>query len=968
MINNWYVDSGASSHMTNRIDMLQNIRMISKREILVADKGKLEVNSIGDVKLNLIVDGEKVVCTIKNVLYVPNLCTSLLSVNQLNQQGYRVVFEKGECQIQDENDDVIATAMLKDSMYKLEINDADFALITKEEESLANGYLWHRRLGHISFGNMKFLKERCDNLDIPKCKCITCLKGKQTRDPFKGTGAPSEEPLQLIHSDVVGPMPTESLGGHKYFVTFIDDFSKKIFAFPITRKSDVFDIFVEFKTMAEKQTGKQLKTLRSDNGGEYVNSRFDTYCRENGIIHQKTVPYTPQLNGVAERANRTIMERIRCMLIDSGLEQSFWGEALKTGVYILNVIPKMKCGKSPNELWNGEKDNLQRIRVFGCKAMMHVPAEKRKKLDEKSIECIFVGYGYNVLGYRLFNPKDKKIVVSRDVVFIEDEGTPEAEQSLVINEEMSCGEMQKKAESVPITLSDAITSDDAEKWKAAMDVEYNSLIENGTWILDEAPKDRKIVKCKWVFTTKRDSDGKILRYKARLVAKGFSQESGIDYGETFSPVVRYSSIRLLLALATKFGLNIRQMDAITAFLNGVLTEEIWMEQPEGYGDGTSKCCKLLRAIYGLKQSSRVWNLTINKVLLEFGLNRSVMDQCIYYSIENEKLIIVALYVDDVLIFTSSKETENKIAEQLSCNFKMKDLGEAKSILGIVIERNTDFGTISINQRRYIEDMLTKFGLDNCKTVNTPMDINQKISSEMSPSTDSEKEEMKNIPYRECIGSLLFASQISRPDISYAVNLLSRYCENPGRGHWIAVKRILRYLKGTREYHLVYGQETSELIGYCDADWAGDIDQRKSTTGYLFTYGGGAISWSTKRQPTVALSSTEAEFMSMTAATQEALWLQQLLGEILQKDQQAVKIYCDNRGAMELAKNNSYSPRSKHIDIRHKFIHEKITEGKVDFEHLGTEDQAADILTKACSSNKILKHLPCFGINHKILNN
>lgn len=255
-------------------------------------------------------------------------------------------------------------------------------------------------------------------------------------------------------------------------------------------------------------------------------------------------------------------------------------------------------------------------------------------------------------------------------------------------------------------------------------------------------------------------------------------------------------------------------------------------------------------------------------------------------------------------------------------------------MGIKINRNKEFGTISINQERHINEMMERFGLSECKPAKTPIDVNQKISSEMSPKTEEETEEMSKIPYRECIGSLLFAAQISRPDISYAVNLLSRFCEKPGKGHWIAAKRVLRYLKGSKSFELIYGQTNNDLTGYCDADWAGDIDNRKSTTGYLFTLNGGAITWNTRRQPTIALSTTEAEFMSMVCAAQEALWLKQLLSELFTSYDLVVKIFCDNKGAIQLAKNNAFSARSKHIDIKHKFIHEKISEDQIEIEYRG----------------------------------
>lgn len=281
-----------------------------------------------------------------------------------------------------------------------------------------------------------------------------------------------------------------------------------------------------------------------------------------------------------------------------------------------------------------------------------------------------------------------------------------------------------------------------------------------------------------MFKTKRDSDGNI----TRLVVKGCSQKFGIDFKETFAPVVRYNSIRYLIALATKFDLDIHQMDAFTAFLNGDLKEEIYMEQPAGFNDESGRMCKLEKSLYGLKQASRVWNEKLNGVLIKHGLSRSEADQCVYHRIDGSKMMLVAIYVDDVLIFSNDSNLVNLLKTELSNNFQMKDLGEASSVLGMRITRNRKACSIAIDQTQYIKDMLSRFGMSDCNPVSTPLDLNQKLSAKFSPTSDEEKEKMCREPYMQLIGSLLFAAQVSRPDISFAVNLLSRYSTNPGKVH------------------------------------------------------------------------------------------------------------------------------------------------------------------------------------------
>lgn len=633
----WYIDSGATTHICNNRSLFNKLEESTYKRVVIANNEQVEIKGTGEVELEL-EDGSDI--KIRNVNYVPSLCTNLLSVCQITKDGKKVKFEKGLCKIESRNGDLLAIATIKNGMYKLNVREQDeSAYLVKSEDKIKyqKGEKWHRMLGHPAYSSMNFLKFKDPEINIPEKKCITCIKAKHSRKPFnKAGGERSKKILDLIHTDVCGPMPVQSLGGHKYFITMIDDYSRKCFLYPLKSKSEAFEKFKIFTLMIENQTTRKIKAVRSDNGGEYVNKKFRQFCDERGIIQQTTIPYTPQQNGVAERFNRTIMEKVRSMLIDAGLEKYFWAEAANTAVYLINLMPRKK-EKSANEKFNQEKINLGDLRIFGEKCMIQIPKEKRKKLDDKSIECLFMGYEPN--GFRVFDPDKNKVVVSRDVIFLNDE----RENGKIISEEVQAAivceedyeENSSTAENcaiidqedismeVPKTYNEAMTDKNAQKWQEAMKEEYQSLIDNNTWELDDLPDGKKAVKCKWVFATKKDKDGKIIRYKARLVAKGYSQIEGIDYRETFAPVVRYNSIRFLLSYAANMGLKIRQMDAVTAFLNGKLEETVYMEQPPGFKIDNGKSCRLIKSIYGLKQSSRVWNETLNAVLIKFGLARSI---------------------------------------------------------------------------------------------------------------------------------------------------------------------------------------------------------------------------------------------------------------------------------------------------------------------------------------------------------
>lgn len=369
-------------------------------------------------------------------------------------------------------------------------------------------------------------------------------------------------------------------------------------------------------------------------------------------------------------------------------------------------------------------------------------------------------------------------------------------------------------------------------------------------------------------------------------------------------------------------------------------------------------------LYGLKQASRAWNHKLNTALLVFGLSRSEVDPCIYYSVRKDSMLYVAVYVDDLLIFTNDQQVKHALKANLMQRFKMKDIGKASCILGMQIERNRQSVTLNINQSRYIKDVLSRFGILDNNPISTPMDHTQKLSAEMCPKNNTEMAEMKDVPYQEAIGSIVFAAQITRPDICFAVNSVSRYVNNPGKPHWMAVKRILRYLKGTISAKLEFSNNTnSTLTGYCDADWASDLDHRNNT-GYVFKMQGGAVSWNVRKQPTIALSTAEAEYMSLAAASQEAIWLKQVHDEII-RHCNSVMLYCDNKSAIDLAADAKYHARSKHIDIRYHFIREKIADKLIKLHYISTENMLADMFTKQTVSQKHLSFSKCIGLKFEV---
>ncbi|KAG8489201.1 hypothetical protein CXB51_017237 [Gossypium anomalum] len=411
----------------------------------------------------------------------------------------------------------------------------------------------------------------------------------------------------------------------------------------------------------------------------------------------------------------------------------------------------------------------------------------------------------------------------------------------------------------PRTYQEAVASLDSKKWLEAMRSEMDSMYENQVWTLVDPPEGVKPIGCKWVFKKKTDMDGNVQTYKGRLVAKGFRQIHGVDYDETFSP-----------------------MDVKTAFLNGKPEEDVYMTQPEGFVDpkDAGKICKLQRSIYGLKQASQSWNLCFNDAIKEFGFIKKEEEPCVYKKVSGNTIIFLVLYVDDVLIMGNDIPTLQSIKTWLGSYFSMKDLGEATYILGVKIYRDRSRRLLGLSQGTYIDKVLKRFNMEESKRGFLPMRHGISISKEMCPSTPQERERMSKIPYASAIGSIMYAMLCTRPDVSYALSMTSRYQVDPGKGHWTTVKNILKYLRRTKDTFLIYGgEEELSVKGYTDASFQTDKDDSQSQSGFVFCLNGGAVSWKSSKQSTVADSTTEAEYIAASEAAKEAVWIKKFITEL-----------------------------------------------------------------------------------------
>ena len=773
--------------------------------------------------------------------------------------------------------------------------------------------------------------------------CKSCIHGKQHRKPFPSRNRRRGKPLELVHSDLCEANVTSIGGGKQVLTFTDDHANHSMaYILPDKNASTVLNAFKEYQAWAERQTGHKIKELRTDRGTEYMGEMIK-YVKSQGIEHNPTAGYSPQSNGVAERMNRTLFEMACTMLDSAGAPLELWAEAILAATHIRNRLPSRTLdGKSPHEAWTGQKPTVGHIRKWGCKVYRLINKKTgRRKFQKnfKSLEGFLVGYELpGGVNYRIYHPKTKTFKVSRDVIFdereffnsrhvgseeifpptennAEDDADGESESveqqnenaAPIIHDEnveqppppspsaepapaaapppkppnrRSRRMIAKAFKAVvkgnwkwPRNYREAMNAEDAKQWEAAMQREYDSIMKNGTWTLVPRPKGAKVVKSRWVLRIKDVNN----LYKARFCAKGFTQRWGEDYDETFAPVAKYASIRILFALlAGRKNTKIHQMDVNTAFLNSILDEVVYVEQPEGFEIPGKEdyVCLLRKALYGLKQSPRAWFQLIATVLVDFDFQQCESDPCIFiHKNANGECTYIALYVDDLIIAGDNEDDISTIKRRLSERFDMKDLGIASQFLGMEIEYGND-GSIKIHQNSYIQQLLDRHGMGDSTPVTTPLDTSVKLSSITKDEASADPKEFASI-----VGGLMFAACVTRPDIMCAVGQLSQFLNNPSSKHLHAAKRVLRYLRGTSMLGITYRPPPMRLQGYSDADWAGDMDTRRSTTGYVVMLNNGAVAWKSRRQPTVALSTMESEYMALTEATKELKWIRTLLAEL-----------------------------------------------------------------------------------------
>jgi transposase InsO family protein len=1006
--NAWYVDNGATTHVTNRRDIFRTFEMTNSVQVKTANGESAPAVGNGTVDIETLVKGKWLKKTLTNVLYVPNIAKNLFSVLAAHDKNEASKFiSRPESCLLIVNGQLVlhGTRQVGHGLYKVALRTV---IPEKPEEvnMMSNDdllQLHHERMGHQSKRHIKeVIKEEFGiKVEVDHDTCEGCMYGKAHRLKF-GTRERATAPGQLMHADVCGPFETNSAKGYRYFVLFKDDFSRYRYVYFLKEKSEVAAKLEQM--LAEISTlGHSVKELLSDNGLELNNEQVKQILSRYGIRQRLVTPYTPQQNGSAERDNRTIVEAARTLLhAHDELPKILWAEMVNTAAYILNRTGVSAVAKkSPYEIWFGKKPAIKHLRVIGTTCYVHVPDQKRRKLDKKAIKCVLIGYD-NDDGYRVWHKDSNSVYRSRDVVFDKEKllksthctetaiglGPLSADENSSDSDNCTDDEQQRdygmhgqgdqcktdrqlrdrssikrpakfeeyimSAEQIvhhiiePETYNEAVNCEESAEWTEAMKSEVKSLNENETWTLENLPTGFKAIPCKWVYKVKYNPDDSVNRFKARLVIKGYSQRKGIDYDETFSPVARRSSIRTLISVAANENMTLYQFDVSTAFLYGELNEEIYMQQPDGFNDGSERVCRLRKSLYGLKQAPRCWNRRFGNFLRSREFEQSEADPCVFVRHRGKQKVIIALYVDDGLVAATSKEEAEVLIDELTSEFKVT-AKEASYFLGLEINQSSD--GIKISQGSYTRKLLQRFRMDGCRSTSTPIIAGTAESGKAAlrdehPDKNADNVDEKQFSYRSAVGGLLYLSTGCRPDIAYAVSVASRSLENPTSDDFIKVKRIFRYLQGTTDHGIVYQPDYKMgfIECYSDADHGGDHSSGRSTTGVICLYSGGAISWLSQKQASVAISTTESEIVAASEAAREVVWIKRLLSSMTSM-KGLPRLQVDNEAAVKLAHNPELHRRTKHIQIRHFFVREMVTDGEIQVTKVSSELQLADMLTK-----------------------
>ncbi|KAJ1581364.1 hypothetical protein NDA11_001793 [Ustilago hordei] len=936
----WIIDSGATHHMVNDERML--LTSTNKvGQISTAGDEKLQVKAIGDASLRV---GEATI-QLLDVLYVPKLNANLLSVQGLIENGARVIFDEfgttikqnDGTQVQFKRDRRQGHFKVRGQALVLELEETrdgvpednqntgklDNAPEGNKDMKHRDSYLWHERFGHPGRDKTRQIRAHYlgtdEEMEHESKHCNACSQGKQTRARMSQSESERmEAPLELVHVDLMTDFKGHA--NYHYALVAVDDFSSLIYVEPLCTKSAALTALRRWIARMERATDRKLKTLRSDNGGEWCSIAAEDWQTQEGFKWQKSVPGISVQNGRAERAIRSVQEKMRSMLIGRACPRELWLYAITAAAHVMNLTPSA-TKTIPHEAFYGTTAHklAQQLRVFGCLAWVHVQQKDQQgKHGARAKPAIMIGYDDEHKAWKFCNlDQPASIQWSNSATFHEDKGWSDRQQEAVrpmvtveveeegvtpaiVEEETrsetavedllpaidsTVGAANTAILNLDPMLGEAMNGEDAQLWKEAIRKELEGLEAMGTWEVVHQPPGVPLVDSKVVLRLKLDADGVPVKHKAAI-----------------------------LALAVQNNWEVHALDITMAYLNSTLKEAIYMKPPEGSGVAPGKVYKVVKGLYGLKQSGREWNQEFDRSLRRMGFFQVECAPCIYTKGQGEDMAIVVIYVDDTLVIAPRLETVLKVKKQIGQRWKMEDSG-------------------------YIDQVLAKHLDKRTKPTMVPM---QSIPEGTLVASAAQQKE-----YPVIVGKLLWVANSTRPDLSLTVGVLARHMREPSQEHYQAAQRVLRYLESTRQVGLVYRASESQepLVAHSDANWASDATiQRRSTSGSVALVYGNPVAWKSATQKCMSLSAVEAEFIAATEATREVLFLKQLLRSIGIATGTPT-VYSDNTGCIQVSKDPAQHWKLKHIDTKYHFVRNNVQEGRVQIKYVDTTRNLADVLTK-----------------------
>jgi hypothetical protein len=1002
----WILDSGATIHTCINKDLFIKLLPTDMTIKWGNTNKRIKASGIGDI--SVIFDQTRQKAIIRDVLYIPELGINLLSLNVAVDKGFYFIYKNNIPCLYTSKDQLLVKGTIKNRLIILKstLNKANSIVLNStntinNSTNSTNDLLWHQRLGHINNYALEKIKSNTLGANIinnPNVKdCEICIRSKLTSKISRNPSTKTTRYLEKIYIDIGGPIKPSTSSNYSYYITFLDSYTKYLEVTLLEDRKDIYLVIKRFIIKAENQSGLSVRVIHCDN--EFKSTELVNYTTNKGIVITYAAPYTKEQNGAIERINRTLLNKVRALLITSNLPLIYWGEALVSATYLYNRTPHSSISyRTPYEVKNGKLPNISNIKVWGSLVYKKEPVQKLSKLDDRATPYYLIGYGSNQ--FKLLDINTSKVVFARDINIIENkfyknpnnneefsktssiisdniESDLSDSNSIYSNkdiDELALHLEDKVVESnnyryiynqllesalitdinEPNSYKEVLIHPNKDKYLEAMQIELNNLSYNNTWDLVPRPSNIPILKGRWVLNKKYKADGTLYKYKARWVVKGYLQIYGVNYNETFASTTKPTTIRLLLYIATVLNYELYQWDIKQAFPNAPIDSTIYVEQPIGFNDKNKPnyVCKLNKALYGLKQSARQWQLFLTNILVKLGFKNCISDTAIF--INEKEPIILAVHVDDILVFAKNKGlVDNLFSNLQSTKLEVSNLGELNEFLGIEINRDRAKKLITLTQKGYINRIISKYKKDLIRPKNNPLQLGTKLDKNLEMASKNDIN-----TYQQQIGSLIYITIFTRPDLTYPVNLLARFMSNPSKDHFRALDIIWGYLVNTKDYTLNYSYNqlhNYRLIGYSDADWGGDLVTRKSTTGYIFLINNSPISWYSKLQKTPAISSCEAEYMAYKEAIKENIFINNILKELPSFIRDIFintkVLYTDSQSAIELSKNPLYHARTKHIDITYHFTRNKIINNEIELKYCSTNILLADGLTKAISNPK-----------------